>query len=60
MNFSASVNIKFNDNTTKTFNCTIKDAYNKEFALFKLQKAIENVYPNKQSYDVIYCYVHNP
>ena len=56
MNFLASVEISFKDNTTKTFNCTIRDAYNKEFALFKLQKAIENAYPTKQSYKVIYCY----
>ena len=56
MNYLASVNIKFKDDTTKTFNCTIRDAYNKEFALFKLQKAIENAYPNKQSYEVLACY----
>ena len=56
MNFLASVEISFKDNSTKTFKCYIRDAYNKEFALFKLQKAVENAYPTKQSYKVLACY----
>jgi len=53
MDFIANVEIVFKDNTTKHFNCNVRDAYDKDFALFKLQKAVENAYPNKQSYRVL-------
>lgn len=60
MDFLASVEIVFKDNSTKTFNCRIRDAYNKEFALFKLSKAIDKTYPDKKEYKVIYCYPDRP
>jgi len=53
MDFIANVEIVFKDNTTKHFNCNVRDAYDKDFALFKLQKAVEKAYPNKQSYRVL-------